>query len=292
MHRHNEITALRAAGVGLFRITRWIWVIAAGLSGLMFYLNGTIIPWSVEQSRLVLDNLKFNHEVRTTGHSEKVGVEQNVTYDNQETGRLWMISRFSRYDHSANNVTVSFLDDQRREVRRLVASEGRWNEFDQRWELVSGHEMFLEPGTGELQRPVHFDRRVFPALTEDPEWMIMLQRRAKDLSFFELRRIIDSPEAANNPRLPDYEVHYHALLAGTFSCMIVAGLAVPFAVSGVRVNPAVGVSKSISLFALFWLVANVGERLGAEGTLNPILAAWVPHAFMAVLAAVFMLRTR
>jgi lipopolysaccharide export LptBFGC system permease protein LptF len=292
MHRHNEITALRASGVGVFRLTRWIWIAVAGFSALLFYLNGSVIPWSVEESRVMRENLKFNHLVKTTGSSDEVGVVRNVTWDNRAAGRLWMISGFSRYSHRASGLCVSLLDDARREVRRIVAEEATWDEYRQRWEMFRGWEMVFDPETGRLVRPIPFERNSYAELSDDPEWMIMLEKRAKHLSFFELDRIMRSPESAGNPRLPQYAVRYHALLAGTFSCIIVAGLAVPFAVSGVRVNPAVGVSKSISLFAVFWLLARAGELLGAEGTFDPILAAWTPYAVMSAIAVVFMARLR
>ena len=47
LHRNNEITALRAAGVGLFRLTRVLWLSGAVLCGVMWYVNATVIPWSV-----------------------------------------------------------------------------------------------------------------------------------------------------------------------------------------------------------------------------------------------------
>jgi lipopolysaccharide export system permease protein len=81
-------------------------------------------------------------------------------------------------------------------------------------------------------------------------------------------------------------------MAGSFSCLIVAGLAVPFAVSGVRVNPAVGVSKSLALFFLFYLLSTIGTMLGDQEAVPPWVAAWLPNAFMAGLAAWLTVNTR
>jgi lipopolysaccharide export system permease protein len=81
-------------------------------------------------------------------------------------------------------------------------------------------------------------------------------------------------------------------MAGAFSCLIVAGLAVPFAVSGVRVNPAVGVSKSLALFFLYYLLATIGTMLGDQGAVPAWVAAWLPNGFMAAFAAWLMAGTR
>ena len=74
LHRNNEFTALRSAGVGLLRMTRWIWIMGFLLSGLLFILQGGVIPWSVEQSRRLWDNLEFAHEAEATD-VEQVGLK-------------------------------------------------------------------------------------------------------------------------------------------------------------------------------------------------------------------------
>lgn len=292
LHRNNEITAMRAAGLSLFAITRWIWLAAALLSAGLFYLNSTVIPWSVEQSRLLLDNLRFQWEVRTTGSSEAVGLVKNVTYDNRTDGRVWLLSEFSEFSHRTFGVQVSEVDTQRREIRRIRAKEGFWDEVDQAWTFTDGRETSFDPQNGDPVRSAPFASRTYPDLREDPEWMLLLKERPKDLSFFELRRVIAAPETSDHPRRLEYLVRYHTLLAATFSCFIVTGIAIPFAVSGVRVNPAVGVSKAIGLFFLYYLLAETGKQFGEQGALVPTLAAWLPNLVMVGVAGLFVSRVR
>jgi lipopolysaccharide export system permease protein len=292
LHRYNEFTAMRAAGVGLFRLTWWIWVISAGLSGLLFYLNGSVIPSSVEQSRMFYENLQFAHQARITGSAEEVGVVNNVAHHNRAKGRIWLVARFSRYSNRAFGVHLSFLDPQGREASRLEAAEGYWDEYTRGWVLMRGRETWFDAASGATRRTIAFDRRELPEVDDDPRRMLLLEKRPKDLSFFELRSILFSPDTSGHPRLPAYAVQYHALLAGAFSCLIVTGLAVPFAVTGVRVNPAVGVTKSLALFSLFYLLSTVGSLLGQQGALPPWAAAWLPNVFMAGLAVWLMVRMR
>ncbi len=292
MHRNNEFTAIRAAGVGLLRITGWIWVAVIALSAVLFHLTGSVIPWSVERSRLMLDNLRFAKQAAGAARTDGVGLVNNVTYHDRTAGRMWMIARFSRYSNRAFGVQVSFLGAAGREERRLVAAEGFWDETAATWTLLRGRETLFDAARGDISRSIAFERMELAGVADDPGWMLLLEKRPKDLSFFELRRIVGSPEVADHPRLPAYAVRYHSLLAGGFSCLIVAGLAIPFAVTGVRVNPAVGVSKSLALFFLFYLLSTIGSMLGEQGTVPPWFAAWIPNGAMAGLAAVLMVRMR
>jgi lipopolysaccharide export system permease protein len=87
-------------------------------------------------------------------------------------------------------------------------------------------------------------------------------------------------------------VRYYGLIADVMGPLIVIAIAIPFAISGVRINPAVGVSKSIGLFFLYYVLTNFATSLAAKGVLEPSVAAWLPHAGMAALALWFFARLR
>ena len=74
--------------------------------------------------------------------------------------------------------------------------------------------------------------------------------------------------------------------------LLVIAIAIPFAVSGVRVNPAVGVSKSIGLFFLYYVFNSAATALATKGIVDPQVAAWLPHAGIAALALWFFARLR
>jgi len=293
LHRHNEIIAMRAAGMGLLRITRWVWVGAALLSALLFHLNTDVIPRSVEEARVIFDNVIFKNQERQAKDIEQIGLVGPVTYSNRPAGRIWMLGSFSAYSHRALSVMVVEVDGQRREERRILANEGFWEEETGLWTLLDGREIHFDPITGDvIGRIRRFEREEFPELRENPLWMMRLDKKPRDLSLFELGGILASTEAADNPRLLSYAVRYHSLLASSIACLIAAGLAVPFAVSGVRVNPAVGVSKSIGLFVIFWILTMLGNQLGEQATLPPVVAAWLPNLVMASAALWFLWRER
>ena len=59
-----------------------------------------------------------------------------------------------------------------------------------------------------------------------------------------------------------------------------------------RVNPAVGVSKSIGLFALYFVLTNLASLLGGKGFLDPLWAALVPNLAVIGLATYFFGKMR
>ena len=87
-------------------------------------------------------------------------------------------------------------------------------------------------------------------------------------------------------------MRYYGLLFDTLGPLIIIAIAIPFAAAGVRVSPAVGVSKAIGLFFIYFILTNIATPLGGNGYLDPIWAAAMPNLTMIGLATYFFGRMR
>jgi lipopolysaccharide export system permease protein len=292
LHRANEITAMRAAGVGFMRLTAPVWVIGLLCCGLSWWLNTTIVPWSVERSRAMKDALHFQHESTRGLSADNVGALYSVAFDNRLARRMWFFNRFSQSTQHGYGVSVSELDPRRREFTRYVANEAWVDARDGGWIFVRGRELTFVPETGELTASKPFERLVKPNYHEEPELMLLIDRKPIDLSLHELRQLIDYLEIEHSAKVVSYAVRYYALIADTLGPLIVIAIAIPFAMTGVRVNPAVGVSKSIGLFALYYIFTTFAASLATKQIVDPVVAAWLPNIGMSALAAWFFTRMR
>jgi lipopolysaccharide export system permease protein len=292
LHRANELTAMRAAGVSILRMTAPVWLVGLACCGLTWWLNTTVVPWSVTESRAIREELEFRHEARNALPEDRRGAVYSVGFDNAVQHRMWFFNRFSRFTHHGYGVSVSELDAQRHEVRRYIAAEAWPLGPHAGWVLARGRTLTFAPETGELLGSKPFDRLAEPTYEEDPELMLLIDRKPVDLSLHELRALINYLEAEHSPKVIAYAVRYYSLIADTLGPLIVIAIAIPFAVTGVRVNPAVGVSKSIGLFVLYFILANVAGSLATKGWVDASVAAWLPNIGMSALAAWFFARIR
>lgn len=293
LHRNNELTAIRAAGLNIFSTTRALWLAGIGFCGITLLLNAKVVPWSVEASRSMLDGFEFQAEAKKTGgNADTLGLVSSVAFDNRRQNRMWFINRYSRYSQRAYGITVSELDHNRREKTRLMAREGEFDAAQRQWVFRDGREIWFDPDQGEVMRSVPFAKKVIPHFNEDPSLMLLIDRKPQDLSFNELARITDYFALENNPKVSRYEVRYYSVLFDTFGPLIILAIAIPFAVAGVRVSPAVGVSKSIGLFLLYYLFSMISTVLGGRGYLEPMWAALIPNLSMIGLAAFLFGRMR
>jgi lipopolysaccharide export system permease protein len=275
LHRNNEIIALRAQGLSLFRISRSLWVVGLLMSIGLFYLTAFLVPQTVERSRAFFDNLDFAAR-EAVMDSREVGLIFNMGFDNRREGRLWFMDRFSERAWLALGVNVHLRDAEGDESHRISAREAYYDDTQGSWVFLSGRELLLDPETGDPLRIIPFDRKSFPEFTEDPGLMLALHKRPKELSLHELHRIIKTIPPEDNPAVHAYLVRYFQQLASPFTCLIMVGIAVPFAVSGVRTSPMVGVSKSLAFFAGFYLLISIASMLGEREIIPAWMAAGLP----------------
>ena len=291
LHRANELTAMRAAGVGILRLTAPVWVVGAMCCGVSWWLNTSVVPWSVTESRSMREALEFQHEAKTLPEDRR-GAVYSVGFDNSSARRMWFFNRYSRYTHRGYGVSVSELDGQRRELRRIVAAEAWFDAGAKDWVFTKGRVLTFLPETGEMTGSKPFARIVESAYHENPDLMLLIDRKPIDLSLHELRALIAYLDAEHSPKVVTYAVRYFSLIADTLGPLIVIAIAIPFAVTGVRVNPAVGVSKSIGLFVLYYVLANLAASLAVKGFVDAQFAAWLPNIGMTALAGWLFVRMR
>ena len=296
LHRNGEIAAQRAAGLGLLRITQPLWLAAAVLCVVVGWLNASIVPWSIEEARAIKLRLEFRHAAAAraadaAGPAVEGGWRANAAFDNRRAGRMWFFNSYNAVMRRGRGVTVAELDAQRHETARLLAREARPSPDGHGWLFLDGRELTIDRETGEITT-AEFAEKTKAYYNEDPGLIAVFDLRPDILSFRELERLIDYLAADDNPKVAGYSVRYYGLLADALVPLIVILLAVPFAVSGVRVNPAVGMSKSIGLFATYFLLVKIFYGAGTNGMLPPLWAALLPNAVMLVVGSVFFIRAR
>jgi lipopolysaccharide export system permease protein len=290
LHKNNELTAMRAAGVGFGRLMAPIWMVGILCCVLSWWLNASIVPWSVERSRVMMEGLQFRKQAQSSP-LERIGAVYSVGFDNPDGRRMWFINRYSKATNTGYGIYVSELDVNRREIGRVVAKEGWYDARQGGWEFQNGREMtFDSRDVNTSSTP--FAEKFYPQFKEDPQLMMLIDRRPIDLSFNELRRLIDYLSLENSAKSVPYAVRYYGLIADILVPLIVIAIAIPFSVSGVRVNPAVGVSKAIGLFLTYYVLLQAAVFAATKQLVDPDIAAWLPNIGMTVLAAILFYRLR
>lgn len=278
LHKNQELTAMRAAGLSVWRITRFLWAGGLACTLALFLCNSIAIPKSVEASRTILEDAESNSRQRASGDTAKTEKTTPVFFDNGRDARRWRIGFLGGYTGKASAIQVYELNHDGAPVRQTFAESGKYDRDQGCWTFENGREIVYADGGRSIPSAQRaFTQKTFPAFTEKPLHMLLMAKKPTGLSLAEIDTLLKISGDIDSSKTAELAVRYHSVMASPFACLVVVGLAIPFAVSGVRTNPMVGVSKAIGVFVLYYLLDRVGYALGGQQVVPAVLAAWIPN---------------
>ena len=114
---------------------------------------------------------------------------------------------------------------------------------------------------------------------------------AEAMSYAELREHINGLRSSGFNVVP-YLVELHRKLAFPFIALIMALIAVPFAVTTGKRGAMYGIGAGIVLAITYWAAISVFAGIGAAGLISPLLAAWAPNLVAGSFAVYLLLTVR
>ena len=287
MNRNQEISAARAAGIGMWRLTAPLWAAGLFLAGLLSLLNAVLVPEALEARNGLAEEAQFAALREKGGVALPKGQASSVSFENAAARRLWLISSLGLTTGQAFEVIVHSFDEKNREVRCITARFAEFKRIDRRWRWTfrEGRDLRFDPATGSLMAQPRFKELVLADYDDDPEVMFYSTKDPDKLSLREVARFVDLAGPNPGGQNAAYAMRYHSILAAPIICLVVVAVAIPFSVGAGRISPMVGVAKTFGLFLAFYFLTSFSSAFGESGALPPMIAAWIP----AVLAAAWVI---
>ncbi|MEJ0088770.1 MAG: LptF/LptG family permease [Limisphaerales bacterium] len=292
--RHNEITAMRAAGIGLGRICVPYFIVGCALSVALFMLNELVVPQSTEWKSRILARY-----VQKPGDVESKTQFRNFGFTNTRGHRAW------------------FIGEYRLTTAEMLKPQVKWNSPDGSIKLLRADRAIRTNDVWTFYNVAEYSQAddsapVVPSLVtnvlampEFDETPKQIRSEIKISSRQSLRRSrsLDIPLAdilaylRLHPDLPPADsgalfTKFHGRIAAPWTCLVVVLIAIPFGAVTGRRNLFVGVAGSIFICFAFFVLQQVSLALGAGGYLPAWLAAWLPNLIFGTLGLVLMLRVR
>jgi lipopolysaccharide export system permease protein len=283
--RHNEMIAMRAAGLSLARISIPYLVVGTLLSLILFYLNEQLVPDSSERAEAIKKGRK-QQSASDLWH-------RRVNFRNASENRIWNISAFNTATFELVDPHVGWSLPNGTRKQLIARSGGRTNGtwFFQDLELY-----IYAPGVEfdrAASRPLRTNYLALPELTETPEdiqLQLKFQRmdaieaaKRTQLSLSEIQYLRKHLEL--NPRdRAMLETQFHRRLAEPWTCLVAVLIALPFgAGTNSRRNVLVGVASSLFIVFIYFALIRIMPALSTGGLIPAWLGAWFPNAFFATL---------
>ena len=279
--RHQEITAIRAAGVSLWRMSLPYLGVGFLASLGLFAANEFWVPASVERAKAILKRHQAP-DPNAPGRNEY----RNLGFDNLRDNRRWHIGVWNSETGEMIGLGVYPTERDRSKSWELRADRAR--RINGVWTLYNVREFREAAETNAPPVPVlRTNMLAFPEFSEKPE-EINSELKIRDSMTLRAAKKADVPiwDIVNylrlhpNPSRSDQFWLYTKLegrLAAPWTCLVVVLIAIPFGAVGGRRNVYVGVASSIIICFVYFVLLQLGLALGTSGRLAPWLAAWFPN---------------
>ena len=285
--RTSELTAMKATGISLYRVVAPILVIAAILSVALFAFDEVYLPTANRRQEALLSTIK-GKPAQTFLRPDRKWISGQVIKNGDPT-RIFYYQFFDPDKDVFANLTVfEFQPGTFALTRRLFASSAHWDEHDERWILDDGWQRSFQGET--VSSFTTFDSASFPEIREQPPYFKKQERPSQEMSYDELSRYIRDLQQSgfDTTRL---RVQLNRKLAYPLITLVMAILAVPFALSAGKRGSIAGLGSAVGVAIAYWIIAGIFENLGDVNSLPAVLAAWSPDLLFGLAGSYLLLRT-
>src|SRR5258706_2610434 len=274
--RHHEITAMRSAGISLWRICVPYLVVGILFSAALFWMSEHLAPESQDRERRI--------KARRTREGREGEWIQALSFRNARDNRIWVIGAYNPDTCEMSNPQIDWrLPDGSR--RTLIARTGvRTNNV---W-VFSNVQFFTYPPGGFATNSLAFktNSMTMPELTETPADIrvyikfsrlnaIRASKRG-ELSLTEIDYIEKHLEL--NPRdRAMLNTRRQVRLAEPWTCLIAALIAIPFGAASGRRNVFIWVAASIFICLAYFMLHLSGLSLAIRQLVPSPVGAWFPN---------------
>ncbi len=259
MGRRNETTALLASGVSLIRIASPIMITALLFSLGAAYFNDVVVAKANHKHK---DIMRHDIEGRPRANPD---IRDNVHYLGQN-GMVYLAASYNHINHTLYDVVLQEFESNT-VVRRIDARRATFR--NNQWVFNQGFERTWKDT---VLTTTEFNEKFMPELREAPGDFLKEEIDVENMTFTELREFIGKVERGGGDS-QKYLVDLFFKFSFPFAGFIFVLIGVAFASGKRKQSVATGFGVTLLVSFLYYAVLRVGQTLGHNGVLPPLLAA-------------------
>lgn len=278
--KNNEVTAFKAGGTSMYRLSLPLLVAGGVLAVLMFWLDASVLPFSNQKQDALRNQIK--------GRPAQTFFQPRRQWIFGTGAKLYNYDWFDSDQGVFGGLGLFVLDPQTFQMRRRVfAVRAHWEPRNGSWILEDG--WVRDFSADRVDRYTKFTVITLNEFTEPPDYFRREVRQSYQMNWWELQTYIVGLQQAGFD-VARLTVHWHRKFAFPLLAPIIVFLGIPFAfLVGTR-GALGGVAAAIAIGIVYWAASALFEALGAVGQLPPLLAAWAPDLIFAFLGTYFFLK--
>jgi LPS export ABC transporter permease LptG/LPS export ABC transporter permease LptF len=286
LNRNSEIIAMKATGISLYRLVVPVVSIAAVLAVSLFLFDEFYLP-QANRRQEALRNIIKGRPPQTVLHPEQKWIFGQPHPG--EPGRIFYYQFFDPDQNEFANLSVFEFDPSTFALsRRIFAARVFWDSETDSWRFQNGWQRDIEGANVTEYR--EFKQTTFAEIHEDPGYFIKENKQSQEMNFEQLKGYISDLRQSGFDTMR-LRVALWRKLAYPLIAVVMAVLAIPFALSMGRRGSLTGIAVAIAVALSYFVVDGLFGAMGNVNYLPAALAAWFSDILFGLVGGYLLLRT-
>jgi len=287
LNRNSEIIAMKATGISLYRLVIPVVSLAACLAVCLFLFDQFYLPQANRRQESQRNVIK-GRPPQTYLHPE----EQWIFGPKAAPGEPGCIFYYEFFDADTNefaNLSIfEFEPSTFQLTRRIFAKRAVWDEDSRAWRFENGWERDIQGANVTAYRT--FLETGFPEIHATPDYFKKEDLQSQEMNFGQLDRYIRDLRQSGFDTKRLSVALWHKL-SYPLIAVVMAVLAIPFALSMGRRGSITGVAVAIGVALAYWVVDGLFGAMGNVNYLPASMAAWSADILFGLVGGYLLLRT-
>lgn len=287
--KNSELTAMKAAGLSVRKLTIPMLLIGILLSGFNFYLFEKIQPEINAKRMELMDDIKSGNVGERRKEKAQVRDFRRDFYYFGNPQTSYFFEEFRTKPQNAKNIRREIFTNNRI-IQRIEAKEMIFNVEDTTWSFINGAQYnFNENGSFAQTTFDTLQDNVLKAVPE--EMTAKINKYTLDyLSYWQLKNNLEKVKQRGEDA-SRYEADLHYKIAQPFVNFIVIIVGLSIAAMAGKKGGALNFGIGLVIIFAYWILSQLLLALGKGGSLDPQLAAWAGNIIFLIVGIYLYKRT-
>ncbi|MFN9776677.1 MAG: LptF/LptG family permease [Candidatus Kapaibacterium sp.] len=280
---NHEVTAMKSAGMSVYRLLLPIAVVSLLLSFSQLYFNGWVVPYA--QTKMLRVDREYLGKAKNRTETQVF----NVAFRDTPLRNVLMNSYNDESQRGVQLCIEEYTDLQSpRITRRLDAESFYWDSVNTTWVAENAYVRTIN-ASGAVG--IRYAAKETVQLSMPHQAIVGLQRSADEMNLREYREFIDVQErGGKDVRMK--RIDYYGQFAFPFANLVVVLFGVPFASVKRRGGVAGEIAAAMIVTFSYLVFTKLSQSLGFELELPAAVVGWSANMIFTVIAVANLWRLR
>jgi len=290
----NEITAMKASGVSLYRILAPLYIFALFMGLVVMVFTEVVVPRT---------NL-YREDIRNLGNDFRFSLSINREMDRNRIflangdGRIIYARGYSTRTRTAQGVFIieplhaggggEFPPGRRVGIRSRIDARYMVYTDDGVWEL---QDATVRRFTGEGEMLERYRTLPAPFIVRKPSDFARIELEPEEMNFLQLKEYIGEVRAKGGD-VSEWLVDLYLKISFPFVSFVIVFFGAPMAAGAPNRGKTAAFGIALVIAFIYYALINASQVLGRNGTLDPLTAAWLPNGLFFTVGIFFLFRAR